>query len=417
MTIEDSAELQLQQPHVVRLETRPANIEGKGRIAARDLVHNSLRMRPERIIVGEVRGDEALDMLQAMNTGHDGSLTTVHANTPRDALSRIENMVSMTGISFPIKTLRAQIASAINVVIQVERHEDGKRRIVSLRRDQRHGRRHHHHVRTVRVRAPRHRRGRQCSGRAQTHWYRPRLPSRPCGERHQHSHRGLRSLGRSRLMFGDGALIFIGLVFAAVFLLAQGLVVPVFGESRVMAKRLKQRLRQIDKEEGESITSLLREKSLRELSPLERRLESLPWMESLSARIAQSGNNILAYRLVLRSLLLMIAAGFLQLAVFPLSGADRGAHRGGCGAAVLEDIQRSAQTLCQIRRAAARRHRRDAAGAESRTPVQRHAEARRRRHGATHRERIRTDVRGHQLWQRCPTRHAGAAADGYRASR
>jgi pilus assembly protein CpaF len=132
VTIEDSAELQLQQPHVVRLETRPANIEGKGRIAARDLVINSLRMRPERIIVGEVRGEEALDMLQAMNTGHDGSLTTIHANTPRDALGRVENMVSMTGISFPVKTLREQIASAINVVIQVERHEDGKRRVVSL---------------------------------------------------------------------------------------------------------------------------------------------------------------------------------------------------------------------------------------------------------------------------------------------
>ena len=132
VTIEDSAELQLQQPHVVRLETRPANIEGKGQIAARDLVINSLRMRPERIIVGEVRGGEALDMLQAMNTGHDGSLTTIHANTPRDALSRVENMVSMTGITFPIKALREQIASAIDVVIQIARHEDGKRRVVSL---------------------------------------------------------------------------------------------------------------------------------------------------------------------------------------------------------------------------------------------------------------------------------------------
>ncbi len=132
VTIEDSAELQLQQPHVVRLETRPANIEGKGRISARDLVINSLRMRPERIIVGEVRGPEALDMLQAMNTGHDGSLTTIHANSPRDALSRVENLVSMTGITFPIKALREQIASAIDVVIQVARHEDGKRRVVSL---------------------------------------------------------------------------------------------------------------------------------------------------------------------------------------------------------------------------------------------------------------------------------------------
>jgi pilus assembly protein CpaF len=132
ITIEDSAELQLQQPHVVRLETRPANIEGKGEVTSRELVRNSLRMRPERVIVGEVRGAEALDMLQAMNTGHDGSLTTVHANTPRDALSRIENMVSMTGITFPTKTLRAQLASALDVVVQIERHEDGTRRVVSL---------------------------------------------------------------------------------------------------------------------------------------------------------------------------------------------------------------------------------------------------------------------------------------------
>ncbi len=132
VTIEDAAELRLQQPHVIRLETRPQNIEGKGEVSSRDLVRNALRMRPERIIIGEVRGGEALDMLQAMNTGHDGSLTTVHANTPRDALSRIENMVSMSGITFPIKALRAQIASAINIVLQVARLEDGKRKLVSL---------------------------------------------------------------------------------------------------------------------------------------------------------------------------------------------------------------------------------------------------------------------------------------------
>ncbi len=132
VTIEDSAELQLQQPHVVRLETRPPNIEGRGEITSRDLVRNSLRMRPERIIVGEVRGGEALDMLQAMNTGHDGSLTTVHANSPRDALGRVENMVSMSGVNFPITALRAQIASAIDVVIQVSRLEDGTRRLTSL---------------------------------------------------------------------------------------------------------------------------------------------------------------------------------------------------------------------------------------------------------------------------------------------
>lgn len=132
VTIEDSAELQLQQPHVVRLETRPANIEGRGEVNQRELVRNSLRMRPDRIVIGEVRGAEALDMLTAMNTGHDGSLTTIHANTPRDALGRIENMVSMTGATFPIKALRQQIASAIDVVIQLERQEDGKRRLVSV---------------------------------------------------------------------------------------------------------------------------------------------------------------------------------------------------------------------------------------------------------------------------------------------
>ena len=132
VTIEDSAELQLQQPHVVRLETRPSNIEGRGEVNQRELVRNSLRMRPDRIVIGEVRGAEALDMLTAMNTGHDGSLTTIHANTARDALGRIENMVSMTGATFPIKAMRQQIASAIDVVIQLERQEDGRRRLVSV---------------------------------------------------------------------------------------------------------------------------------------------------------------------------------------------------------------------------------------------------------------------------------------------
>ncbi len=132
VTIEDSAELQLQQPHVIRLETRPANIESKGEISQRDLVKNSLRMRPDRIIIGEVRGEEALDMLQAMNTGHDGSLATLHANTPRDALSRLENMISMTGLQLPISAMRSQIASAIDVVLQLERMEDGTRRVTSI---------------------------------------------------------------------------------------------------------------------------------------------------------------------------------------------------------------------------------------------------------------------------------------------
>ena len=132
VTIEDSAELQLQQSHVARLETRPPNIEGKGEVTQRDLVKNALRMRPDRIIVGEVRAGEAFDMLQAMNTGHDGSMTTVHANTPRDALSRIEQMIGMSGIEISPRSARAQIASALNVVIQIGRLSDGRRRLLSL---------------------------------------------------------------------------------------------------------------------------------------------------------------------------------------------------------------------------------------------------------------------------------------------
>jgi pilus assembly protein CpaF len=132
VTIEDSAELQLQQEHVVRLETRPPNLEGKGEVSQRDLVKNALRMRPDRIIVGEVRSGEAFDMLQAMNTGHDGSMTTVHANTPRDSLARLEQMIGMSGIEISPRAARAQIASAINVVLQVSRMVDGTRRLVSL---------------------------------------------------------------------------------------------------------------------------------------------------------------------------------------------------------------------------------------------------------------------------------------------
>ena len=132
VTIEDSAELQLQQPHVVRLETRPPNIESRGEVTQRDLLRNSLRMRPDRIVIGEVRGGEALDMLQAMNTGHDGSLTTIHANSPRDALTRIESMVAMSGFTLPLNALRNQIASAIDIVLQLERQEDGRRRLVSV---------------------------------------------------------------------------------------------------------------------------------------------------------------------------------------------------------------------------------------------------------------------------------------------
>ena len=132
VTIEDSAELQLQQRHVVRLETRPANIEGRGEITQRHLVKNALRMRPDRNIVGEVRAGEAFDMLQAMNTGHDGSMTTVHANNPRDSLSRVEQMIGMSGIDIPARSARNQISSAINIVIQVSRLSDGRRRLTSL---------------------------------------------------------------------------------------------------------------------------------------------------------------------------------------------------------------------------------------------------------------------------------------------
>jgi pilus assembly protein CpaF len=132
VTIEDAAELLLNQEHVVRLETRPANIEGKGAVHQRQLVINALRMRPDRIIVGEVRGDEALDMLQAMNTGHDGSLTTIHANSPRDALSRLETMVAMSNLNLPESAIRRQIAAAIDVVVQVSRMSDGTRKVVSV---------------------------------------------------------------------------------------------------------------------------------------------------------------------------------------------------------------------------------------------------------------------------------------------
>jgi pilus assembly protein CpaF len=132
ITCEDAAELQLQQPHVVRLETRPPNLEGVGQITMRDLVRNCLRMRPERIIVGEVRGAEAFDLLQAMNTGHDGSMGTVHANNPREAISRIENMIAMGGFALPTKTVREQIAGAVNVIVQAQRLRDGSRKITHV---------------------------------------------------------------------------------------------------------------------------------------------------------------------------------------------------------------------------------------------------------------------------------------------
>ena len=132
VTIEDTAELQLQQEHVARMESRPANIEGSGAVTIRDLVRNALRMRPDRIVVGECRGDEVIDMLQAMNTGHDGSMTTIHANSPRDALGRIENMIGMSGIELPLKAVRANISAAVDIIVQVARMSDGKRRMLSV---------------------------------------------------------------------------------------------------------------------------------------------------------------------------------------------------------------------------------------------------------------------------------------------
>lgn len=132
ITIEDAAELQLQQPHVLRLESRPASMEGKGEISQRQLVKNALRMRPDRIILGEIRGDEVIDVLSAMNTGHDGSMATIHSNSPRDCLSRLENLVNMSNVAIPITSLRKQIASAIQIVVQIERQRDGKRRVTAI---------------------------------------------------------------------------------------------------------------------------------------------------------------------------------------------------------------------------------------------------------------------------------------------
>jgi pilus assembly protein CpaF len=137
ITIEDAAELQLAQRHVLRLESRPKNIEGEGEVTIRDLVRNSLRMRPDRIVVGEVRGAEALDMLQAMNTGHDGSLSTLHANSPRDALARLETMVLMSGFDLPLRAIREQISSAVDLLLHLERMQDGTRRVVAITEVQR----------------------------------------------------------------------------------------------------------------------------------------------------------------------------------------------------------------------------------------------------------------------------------------
>ena len=132
LTVEDTAELQLQQVHVGRMETRPPNVEGKGEVTPRDCIKNALRMRPDRIIVGETRGEEVIDMLQAMNTGHDGSMTTIHANNARDGISRLENMIAMAGMEMPLKAVRSQISSAVNLIVQASRLQDGSRRMTSI---------------------------------------------------------------------------------------------------------------------------------------------------------------------------------------------------------------------------------------------------------------------------------------------
>ena len=164
ITIEDAAELQLQQPHVARMETRPPNIEGKGEIRQRELVKNALRMRPERIILGECRGEEAFDMLQAMNTGHEGSMATIHANNPREAISRLEQLIGMAGLPMTIASIRGQIAAAVRMIVQLQRMSDGKRRVTSRRRDHRHGRRHRADAGNLQIRAHRHRRRRHGRG-------------------------------------------------------------------------------------------------------------------------------------------------------------------------------------------------------------------------------------------------------------
>ncbi len=164
VTIEDSAELQLKQEHVVRLECRPPNIEGKGAVRQRELVINALRMRPDRIMLGEVRGEEALDMLQAMNTGHDGSLTTIHANNPRDALARVETMALMANLALPEKAIRAQIASAINVIVQIARMSDGSRRVTHVTEITGNSEDDHQHAGHLPVRAAGHRAQRQGAG-------------------------------------------------------------------------------------------------------------------------------------------------------------------------------------------------------------------------------------------------------------
>ena len=201
ITCEDAAELQLQQPHVVRLETRPPNLEGQGAITMRDLVKNCLRMRPERIIVGEVRGPEAFDLLQAMNTGHDGSMGTLHANSPREALSRLESMITMGGFSLPARTIREMIVSSIDVIVQAARLRDGSRRITHITEVHRPGRRRHHHPGPVPLRHHRRGRQRQAHRPASLHRHRPAalLGARPLFQRGRAPGGGARRFRTARI--------------------------------------------------------------------------------------------------------------------------------------------------------------------------------------------------------------------------
>ena len=192
----------LRQRHVVRLETRPANIEGKGEVAQRQLVINALRMRPDRIVVGEVRGEEALDMLQAMNTGHDGSLTTIHANSPRDALYRLDTMVAMANLNIPEKAIRQQVASAVNVVVQLTRLSDGTPPRHRDHRDHRHGAGRHHHAGHLPVRAHRRRRPEgRVEGRFRATGIRPKCAQQLAPGRLRH---GRRSMFEHRLVVSVG---------------------------------------------------------------------------------------------------------------------------------------------------------------------------------------------------------------------
>ena len=294
VTIEDSAELQLQQPHVVRLETRPPNIEGKGEINQRDLVRNSLRMRPDRIVLGEVRGPEALDMLQAMNTGHDGSLTTVHANTPRDALGRIENMVSMTGINFPTKALREQIAVG-DRRRRAGRAPRGRHAAASsASRRSTAWKATSSRCRSCSLRAQRRRRGRQRARRAQGHRHRSGVPQGAAGQGHRPADRALQQRRRTSRDGTTQCRTNSGCSSARSSSPSSCCRRRWSSRSSARpARRASGSMRGSASSSASSaqssFSSMLREKYLRDLSPFERALEQLPGMARLTDMIEQAG--------------------------------------------------------------------------------------------------------------------------------